>query len=182
MNIYYSSPYSTDKLLGRAYNDLCSIVPNDDDFICLIDGDVMFLNSNYGHIIEAAIKNNPQYQLFTCYASRIKNPQQMYQGKISEDPNIIHHWEIAQRNAIENKGKVKELKQLISGHVMIFSKWLWKQIPFVEQTKRGTILGIDNVFSSQVLKSGYRIGLIEDLYVLHYYRMKQGIDYREHLK
>lgn len=181
MRVFYSSPYKSNKLLGVAYNELCSIVPNDDDWICLHDGDAMFLNSNYGDIIENAIKTHPQYQLFTCYASRIKNPQQMYQGIISEDPNIIHHWEIAQNNAILNRGKVKQLNNLISGHVMIFPKWLWKQIPFVTRTKRGTILGIDNVFSNTVLKRGYKIGLIEDLYVLHYYRMKQGVNYRKHL-
>lgn len=181
MNIYYQTPYSTSKILGRAYNQACSIIPNDEDWIAFIDGDVCFLNSNWGHIIEQSIKDHPEYQLFTCYASRIKNPQQQYNG-ISENPNIVNHYDIAQRNAQVNKGKVKELRKLISGHVMIFQKWLWKEIPFQEHTKRGTILGVDNAFSSQVLKRGYKIGLIEDLYVFHYYRLKHGVNYIQHLK
>lgn len=184
MNIYYLTPYAQDRKLGAAYNQSCSIVPDDSDWICLRDGDTMFLNFDWGDIIANAINNHSHiYSAFTCYASRIGGIAQQYENIISEDSDILNHREIALKNASLNAGKVKDisLTPFISGHFILFPKWLWNKVKFMEKTNQGTFLGIDNNFFHHVRVKGYKIGLIEDLYMFHYYRLKEGRDYNKHL-
>jgi len=184
MKVYYFTPYAQDKKLGTAYNQSCEIVPDDNDWICIRDGDTMFLNFDWGHIVLNAITSYSHiYSAFTCYASRIGGVAQQYGNIISEDPDILNHRDIALKNAQLNSRKVKDISctPYISGHFMLFPKWLWNKVKFLEETEQGTFLGIDNYFFAHVRMNGYKIGLIEDLYLLHYYRLREGKNCKDHL-
>ncbi len=178
--IQYVIPYSLEKKIGRAYNESCAIVP-DEYWIGITDGDIAFLNPDWGHTIANTIAANPEYTVFTAYASRIGNKQQRYRGVISENPNIIDHYNIAIQESAKNSTRVIPMKECMSGFLMIFPKWLWKKIPFPEKSDEGTMLGIDKAWSKKVLAAGYKIGIIEDQYVLHYYRLKNGKTDKSHL-
>lgn len=182
MRVFYFTPYSINKELGAAYNESCSIVPNKNDYIALMDADTMFLSPNYGRIIDEVLtKYGESFGLFTCYATRIGNPEQRYNGIIDDDSNIIS----LKSKVLECENKygtqVTQLTRLISGHFLLFKKSLWEEIKFPLQTHKGTILGIDNKWSNAVLKSGKKIARIDGLLIVHYYRLSNGREDKSHL-
>lgn len=177
--VYYFTPYSINKDLGRAYNQYVDIVPNDDDWICLVDADSCFLTPDFGHTIQDIIDKYPDTGLFTTYTNRVGNLEQCYQNYISPDPNVLNHRKIAQDLVVKNKDKVKEINKIISGMIMIFKKSTWKEVGKFPEDKG--ILAIDNRFSKRILLSGKKIRLIESIYLFHFYRMDTGIKNKKHL-
>jgi len=178
--VYYFTPYSIEKNLGEVYSNYMSLIPNDDDWGCLLDADTMFLTPNFGHQIQDIINKyqNDNVGLFTCYTNRIGNLEQCYRGQISEDSDIKNHKKIALEIQKSNYDKVKPLNHFISGHLMIIQKKVWKTLEF---DKKG-LLAIDNKISYRVLRNGYKILLMEGVYIFHYYRLIEGRLDKSHLK
>ena len=172
--IYYFTPTATNKDLGNAYNCYMGLLPNDDDWACLTDRDTFFLSSNYDTILNKAIEDNPDTGLFTCYTNRVGEKKQCYKGVISNNPDIVAHKVISDQ--LEGIYTYKELES-VSGFMMMVQKRTWNKIKF----KKG-LLGVDNWYSEDLVKAGYKIKLIEGLYMFHYYRLKEGINYKAHLK
>ena len=116
--------------------------------------------------------------LITCVTNRIGNMHgnQLYGNQISNDPNIINHYHIYEKN-LENRGIVKELNTFISGMVMIVNKFAWDFVGGFSETKGQ----VDNRFSSKILQAGFRILQMEGLYAFHYYRLHKDIKDHSHL-
>jgi hypothetical protein len=171
--IYFFTPYAINRRLGEAYNQYCEIVPNDDDWICLTDGDTCFLTPDYGFIISRAIEiHGANYALLTCYTNRVACPLQRIKVKgASTNRDILFHRNLAHNLAKENRGDVLPIKEPIGGFFLLFQKQIWKSFPFPDVTNRGTLLGIDRKWSSTLLAHNLRIGLIANLYLFHYYRL-----------
>lgn len=180
--IYYFTPYSLEGKIGKAYNESCAIVPNDDDYICLLDGDTAFLSVTWGKQIAKAIEQYPHVDVFTCWGTRIGSQKQRYKGVISDERDVINLKKMVLQCEEENFGKVSIINCEISGLFMVFKKSLWKDFPFAEETEHGTILGIDTEWSNRLLKAGKIIGRIDGLLLFHYYRLMEGRKYKEHLK
>lgn len=180
--IHFFQPSSIQGRLGDAYNHYASLVTNPNDWICFTDFDVMLFPAHCERGIQHAIDTFPHFDLFTCWATRVGGKQQRYKGNISEERDIVKLKLEAEACYKHNYGKVTELHKFISGHFMLFKRSLWDHIKFPTETKQGTILGIDNVWSHRVLKNGYRIARIDYLLAVHYYRLDKGRHYREHLK
>lgn len=182
MRIFYFTPYSIDKELGTAYNESCSIVPNSNDYIALMDADTMFLSPNYGRLIhDILVTHGDTFDLFTCFATRIGNKEQRYNEIIDEDRDLVSLKNKVLECEAAYGNTVTELSRLISGHFLLFKKSLWEEIKFPLETHRGKILGIDNKWSNNVLKSGRRIARINGLLMVHYYRLTNGREHKEHL-
>ncbi len=191
--IWYFSPFSVKGNFGELCNQYCKLVSNEEDWICITDGDVLFLTSNYGKQLEDIIEKykNENVGLFTCLVNRTGALQQCYNGIISEDPNILNHKRIAIQLQKEKYYDVVELSHIISGHLMLFKK---KTFDFVngfpdeitdKMKSKGitkNILACDNRFSNRILKNGYKIYLMTGVYMLHYYRMAEGIQSKDHLR
>jgi len=177
--IYFFTPYSFEKRLGRAYNDYIQLVPNDDDWICLVDADVMFLTPDFGHQLQEIINLYPDTGLFTCYTNRVGTLEQCWTNQISENSDIKYHKMLATQLQRERRLLVKPLKKIISGHLMLFKKSTWKHIGGFRTVG---ILAVDNYFSKAVLNLNMPILLMEGVYVLHYYRLLEGRVFRNHLK
>lgn len=169
-------------MLGRAYNQNCAIVPNDDDWICLMDGDTAFLNVTWGKQIAKTIEDNPQVDVFTCWATRIGSKVQRFAGQISEERDVVKLKEMVVQCEQQHYGKVSIINREISGLLMVFKKSLWKEFPFPEYTASGTILGIDTEWSNRLLAAGKTIARIDGLLLFHYYRLAEGRKYKEHLQ
>jgi GT2 family glycosyltransferase len=178
--IYFFTPYSWSHDIGKAYNDYCKLVSSKDDWICLMDGDLMFLQSDFGHQIQEIIDlHGSNFGLFTCLVNRVGTLKQCHQDTISEDPNIITHRKIAIQLAQERRHVIKEIPNPISGHLMLFKKETWESIGgFPEE--RG-ILAVDNTFSNRMARHGYKIAVMEGVYCLHYYRLLEGRKNKSHL-
>jgi GT2 family glycosyltransferase len=164
----------TEKNYGAICNKYCEMVP-DNDWIIIRDYDTMWMTWDYLPKIQKYITKYPNTGLFTTYTNRVGNLAQCFKGIISEDRDIKNHVKIAKK--LSDIESAKEIKTSISGMVMIFKKSTWKE---VGGFKDG-ILTVDNNFSKKILKSGKKILLLQSLYLFHYYRLIEGIGFKEHL-
>lgn len=178
INIYYFTPFSLEKKLGKAYNDYIKLVPKDNDWICLLDADTCFLTPNYGKQIHDIVQKNQHIGMFTCVTNRVFNKQQCYENYISENDSMRNHRTIAQYIQDNWYDEIKILPRDISGFLMLFQKGTWKDVKgFSEEG----VLGIDTDFSFKILNSGRKIALMKGVYIFHYYRLVEGIEYKDHL-
>lgn len=179
-NISYCFPYSYEKNLGKAYNAEFEKV-GDDDWVCLTDGDAMFLSPDYGHQIGYTIAElSKTYDNFmlTCWTNRVGCKAQRYpQLGVWDEKDITKHQKLAMTLHKKKFAVTHEITIPISGVCMIISKKIWDEIRFAESG----ILTIDNKFGAEVLARGYKIFLLEGLYILHYYRMNEGRNSISHL-
>jgi hypothetical protein len=121
--IYFSSPYLKGNL-GKAYNLFCESVP-DGSWICLTDADTIFLNSQYGSQFQQYIELfGDKIELFTAYCNRVGEKKQCYNGRISNDSNIISHYRICE-NLGRDTPRIKPIYSPISGFLMMFKKDTW---------------------------------------------------------
>lgn len=167
--IYTFTPFSIEKNFGKAINQCCSIVPNDEDWICIRDGDAMNLTPDWGNIIQDAIdKHGSEYQLFGCWTNRLNKANgghQMASGLTYDNMNITDHYEVAQMLS-KFSDEMVEVKS-IAGFFMLFQKKTWSLSGgFVENSK-----AFDTWFCDAVKKKGGKIGLINRLYMFHLYRI-----------
>lgn len=168
--IWYSNPYNTQKNIGKALNEFCELVP-DDDWICLQDGDMMYLTPDWGLQIEEVVKKyGNEYSLIGCMTNRLARQTQRYKDFIDDNHNILYHYEIAEKLKAEHWAEIKDVPNnnrdgLIAGMFMLFPKLVWKKIKFKENN-----IGFDDAFSIGVKRIGGKLGVMTGLYVYHFYR------------
>lgn len=178
MRIYYFTPYSCEGNLGKAYNESCSIVPLDTDWIVLMDGDVMFTSNSYGKQIEEVISQyHNKFDLFTCFATRIGSLAQRYDLDISEEKDLVKLHQMTLEAERNDYAKVSSVNIPIAGFFLLFQKKLWNKFKFPE----GGLLHIDTSWSRHLLDRGMRIGKIKGLLAVHYYRLHSGREDKSHL-
>ena len=175
--IHIKTPFALDKNLGRAYNEAFEGVP-DGDWVCLIDRDVCFLSPNSIPIMHEYIKQWPDTGIFTCFTNRIHQlaTDQLYFDEPSEDDRVSN-WEKIAEQQEDSKLDVTEIKHPISGFLMLISKKTWNEIKFFPD---GSCLGVDNVYSHDVLMTGRKIYRMDKIVVWHSYRLKNIRD-KSHL-
>jgi len=167
-NIYYSTPYNSQKNLGKAYNDFMRILPEDNDFACFTDGDAMFTTHYYGTQIEDIIKKYPDCGLFTAMTNRVGTDYQCVPG-MWENININDHWYTGSELFHKNYDKCIDIAQNppLSGVLILLRKKEWKRAGGFLENK---MLGIDNSIHYRVRDFGGQIKLMKGVYILHYYR------------
>lgn len=180
--IWYSTPFSTEKNIGKSYNEFCENVPSSDDYICLMDGDICFLTPKWGKQIEETIKlHGEDYDLITCLTNRLGRPIQRYKGEFSENFDMKHHALIAKELEENHWCKIEDItdKKRVAGLMMIFKKSLWEKVKFREND-----IAFDDSFSKDLLKLKCRFGLMKGLYTFHCYRILSDnpIGDNKHLK
>jgi len=165
-NVYYSTPAASDKNIGRAYNEFCGLVPDPEDWIVLRDGDTMFLTPHWMKQIEDVISIHGQhYQLFGCMTNRLASQWQRPNPANFDDPNILNHAQIAHKLLEEKYSVVTNHNRQIAGMFMMFQKKTWDKIKFRENS-----IYFDTEFSHDVISQGGKIGLMQGLYLFHFYR------------
>ena len=177
MNIHVCTPFARDKNLAKAYNETFSRCP-DDDWLCLIDHDTMFLTSDAIHIMYDYVEKFPETGLFTAFCNRIHPlaQDQLFFGTPSDDFDV-KNWAYRARIQSKSETKVTEIKRTISGFLMLVHKCVWNSIKF-----RGLgCLGVDNNFSADVLDSGRKIYRMDRVVVWHSYRI-ENIKDKSHLR
>jgi hypothetical protein len=186
--IYYFAPYDT-RGLGHAYNRHCALVPNDLDWVCFQDIDVMFYSTQrMGEQLEAAIKDyHPQFSVFTAVTNRSSlGCRQQQLDKVRDERDLLKLKERADYQTEHFKGKVENMHSPFSGHFFLFPKWLWKAFPFAEigaspAAPGHNILGIDTDWEYRLRKAGHKFGLMYGLMATHYYRMDDKQEHVGHL-
>lgn len=164
--VYYSSPFSCDKNIGKAYNDFIKLLP-DDAWICITDADAMFMLPNYGVQIEEIIKQHGQdFALIGATTNRLGGLHQCYKNEFSDDMDVRNHYEIAKKLKGDNGTEVKPTKG-VAGFFMLFSKETWRKCRgFKEETIKA-----DSMFNRAIKNKGGKIGIATGLYMFHCYRI-----------
>lgn len=177
MQVHISTPYRTDKNLGKAYNETLSSIP-DGDAACVLDYDVMLLTPDAGAIISEYAIRFP-HNLLTCFTNRVSplSKKQLLGGTVSNDPDVRNHIKIAekQRTLLYSASPVN---RDISGFLMVIPKSLWKDYPFDES---GKCLGVDTYYGRRIREAGRIIYRMNGLYVFHAYRITTHITDKSHL-
>lgn len=181
--IYKFQPFSTTKELGKEYNAHCALVPNDDDWILILDYDVMILVPETYKVIEAAIARYPEVKIFGAMTNRIGLSGQKYNGLISDNDSMKHHIQIAKDLAEAHKdGECHEINY-VAGFFMLFQKSYWRCNPFQPGifNERGNLF--DYEFCKPLLKQPGTVQVIKGAYLLHKYRIDRTSHLnRDHLK
>lgn len=166
--IIYSNPYDTTKSIGKAYNDFIKcIYPENDPWICIQDGDILYLTSRWGMQIEEVTKTTAQgYDLIGCMTNRVGMIHQLHQGRFEENHDIMYHRQIAFEREKTQWAKVIPSNNIIAGYFMLFKYSTWLR---VGGFKEG-VLDADRQFSNDILRYGGYLGLMPGLYVYHMYR------------
>lgn len=176
--IYYFTPYTKGNL-GQAYNHYCELVPNDDDWITFIDGDVMQLHMNWGDIWSTILNQNENAGIITCLTNRawLYNHDQVVYSMYNET-NIISHRLFAIKQFHDKQYFVRQMtNKFLSGFFFSFKKKTWKTVGgFVNG-----ILDVDTNFYHKVVATGKPCLVSEGFYVLHYYRLIEGWNNKSHL-
>jgi hypothetical protein len=174
--IHYTTPYRTDKDLGRAYNDSMRLCQHDYTHVCLMDGDVMFLTPNWGTIVEEYASEYPDAVL-TCRTNRIHHlSKQLLPGRTDASIEGL----ITEATFINYKRTVTPILpgEGMSGFLMVVPVLLWQQIPFKEGIG---CLGVDSQFRIDVHNAGKQILIMDGLLVWHTYRLATGVNDKTHL-
>lgn len=169
--VWYFTPGRGDKNLGQSYNDHCEAVP-EGDWICIRDGDTMFLNPYWPKQIEDIIKKHGKdYPLISCVTNRLGLEWQLPNG-FSEDPNVLNHAKIADELYENEYDTVEKSPRPTAGLFMLFPKRTWNRIKFAQGlTGKGKF--IDWQFSEAVQRKFGKIGIAKGLYLFHFYRFNR---------
>lgn len=176
--IHIKTPFALDKNLGAVYNKAFECVA-DEDWVCLIDYDVMFLTPNSIRIMYDYVSKYPEAGMFTCLTNRIHPlaKDQLY-GDVPSEIDSVRYWQnIAELAEIQTFEDITVINHEISGFLMLVSKKVWNNIKFLES---GKCLGVDNDFSLNVLAAGKKIYRMNRLVVWHSYRL-DDIKNKKHL-
>lgn len=161
--IHYLTPYATDKNIGKAINDACSLVP-DGDWICLRDGDAMFTTPDYGLLIADVVeRHGNEYDLFGAMTNRIGWKHHQVPGMF-DDWDYLRHVKAGEVLRDTNGSDVVPTGGMIAGFFMLFSKRTWDRVKFTENREEARLF--DGHFSRQV----GRRALISGMYLFHAYR------------
>lgn len=174
MTIHYLTPYSVEKNIGKAYNEACALVP-DGDWICIRDGDTMFLTPEWGrHVAQVAKVGAGLFNLIGCMTNRLATTShQIVQGAY-HNHDIKYHNKLALNQWALHGPLVKTSRNVLAGHFLLFPKSAWHKTKFEENT-----IHFDSRFSNAVNSWG-TLGLATGLYIYHWYRGDSEYKQPEH--
>ena len=176
--IHVCIPYRTDRNLGKAYNDAFKMI-GANDWLCITDYDVLFLLPDTIKHLYEYVERYPKADVFTCFANRshVNSKQQLLGETVSNITDMNYHIQQA-KTQTKFLYEATEIHGNISGYLMMLSKKLWKEIPFVEDMK---CLGVDTMFSQRLREKGKKIFRMDGIMVWHTYRLANGVKDKSHL-
>jgi len=180
--IYKFQPFSITKELGKEYNGHCELVPNDDDWILIIDYDCMILTPKTYQVIENAIKKYPDTLVFGALCNRLGLQSQRLEKQPDENDSIMHH--MLRAEALADwyaDGECVDANQA-AGFFLLFRKSYWKENRFQDtlMTPMGNLF--DWIFTRQAGKVSGGIKIILGAYLWHTYRLGKDWKDKSHLR
>jgi hypothetical protein len=180
--IYYTVPFDSSKNLGKYYNDFMKVLPNEDDWACIVDGDTIFTTPDYGLLVEKAISENPDADCFTAMTNRVGCQWQIAPGVDIHSDDIRYHRDFGKllktvygHSVVDVTNKPKT--QVMSGFFILLKKSSWQKFGGF---KESGMLGIDNDLHWKIQKHKQKFYMIRGLYLYHWYRGGNAAD-KSHL-
>jgi GT2 family glycosyltransferase len=172
------APTECDGNIGCAYNKFMEILPNDDDWACFLDHDAMFTTSTWYNQLGDIIKKNKDVGAFGCRTNRIGNILQLIGNIDLMSNDIVYHRKVGshlQKNYYNElffpeehlKSIGEHAKTHYSGVFILISKKTWKEINGFETEG---FLRVDNDFRFRLHQKNIKFGIMNGVYVYHWYR------------
>jgi len=168
MKIFTTNAYS-DGNYGKWMNEVMKASPC--EWVMFHDHDIYLANRNWYKIVSDAIEANPDGGLFTCVTNRIGNAYQKVKIPDKRNNDIKYHMQMAEQIELREP-KIIDLTNCpkkISGLMMVTSKTAWAKTLSGFREKGGYV-GVDNCYHGAIKNAGYKIYLMNNLYVYHWYR------------
>lgn len=162
-------PYMPGRKLAHAYNyavyNACS------EWVLLLDWDLFACNPFWHDMMVSAIEQvGHDAGWITCYTNRIGNPGQ----KAPHPPqshDIMEHVRYAKTMYEAFGNQVVRIKGALSGFFILTNKTAWRKAGGFDIGRNG-LNGVDNVYSRDVQRAGYKLYTMPGLYYYHIYKQK----------
>jgi GT2 family glycosyltransferase len=155
-------PYEPGGKLGWDYNRIMKEAKH--DWVLLLDHDVFLsLNPNWYHICQQVIENEKNVGIFTCKTNAHHSNTGQQDPDAPESNDILEHIEFSRKIWDRYQYSCSDMGK-ISGFFMLVNKIAWQKaggFPGKAMFKE------DWGFSRKVKQAGYRLSLINGLYVYH---------------
>lgn len=177
--IEYIIPWSSEKNLGKAYND--AVRTSDKEYVCFLDRDAMFTTPFYGKQIEDIVKKNPKAGAFTCMTNRVWCKWQIPVGIDQETNDIEYHFKKGLEFQEAHYWEVQDKTQhgWMSGVMILIKKSTWQKIGGFRESG---MLGVDNDFHKRLRAHAEKLYLMRGVYVYHWYCGSMNKRNTNHLK
>lgn len=170
MKLWPMIPSSLERNLGRAYNEAMALIP-DGDWALMVDHDaILGLTRDWHQMLDEAIRFMPNAGAFVAVTNRI---DAVWQRAEEADPNnhdICYHTRIAlarrERRTLLDITHTKGF----GGVTFALSKAAWRKAGGFADG----LLCVDHSIFFRLRDAGYRIYLMENLYVYHRRRAAIG--------
>ena len=173
--VHYVSPYAVDYNLGASYNAAANGLKAS-DYIALMDNDACFLDVRFGRWIAETIKANPHYDIFVPRTNRLRDDMQRV-NQMMNVADIKKHREVTETIWKKNSTNMIDAERPPAGLCMIMKVSTLRKLKF-----RNGLLVIDTDFMWRAKNAGYKIGIMQGIYLFHYYRLAEGADKTGHLR
>lgn len=165
--IHYVTAWKTGDI-GGGLNAAIALLP-DDAWVCVRDGDTLFLETDWGRQIEQIVECNREFALIGCMTNRLRAAYQLHGGAISEEPNISAHIAISRQRRVAYGASVKpQPLGPVAAMLMLFRKSEWAKHRFRERS-----IYFDSEFCEATRRAGGKVGVAQGLYLFHLYRWGQ---------
>jgi|688.fasta_scaffold18841_7 hypothetical protein len=167
--IHHIIPWKTEtNKVGDYLNQIFELI-DDEDWICFLDGDAMHTTTWFGKRIEETINKNLDFSMFSCLTNRTTPTCQIALGSDWEDNDISNHRKLGELLWETNQTKVTDVTEIspVSGYFFLVKKQTWKDVGGFNNLK---MLGIEWDFCEKVKKINGKIGVMNGIYVYHWYR------------
>lgn len=166
MKVWYTTIWDSGKNYGGYINSFCELVPPD-DWICITDGDVMFLTDDFGRQIEDIIKEHGgTYDIFGATMNRLGGVHQLLGNQRSDNQNMFDHISAAEWLRLSFRTAIKPSIKPLAAACMFFSRKTWEKTRFIENSPR-----FDSDFCRRIQQKGGKLAICKGLYVFHKYRL-----------
>ena len=167
--VHHIIPWKTEtNKIGVYLNEIFKMI-DDGDWVCFLDGDAIHTTTWFGKRIEDTIKENLDFSMFSCLTNRTVPDCQIAPGSNWVDNDISNHRNLGELLWEKNKTDVNDVTNIspVSGYFFLVNKETWKNVSGFNETK---MLGIEWNFCEKVKKNGGKIGVMNGIYVYHWYR------------
>lgn len=176
------TPYEPERKLALAYNRAMEQAST--EWVLFLDWDLFNCNPYWYDMCQLAVKKvGHEAGWITCMTNRIGAPQQKYDDAPTSN-DVLEHMDYAKNvfkrhSVLTPDGRLLDTAVIripgaLSGFFILTSKTAWRKCGgFDENRKR--LVGVDNIYSRDVSRAGFRLFCIPGLYFYHVYHEKTKV-------
>lgn len=167
MRIFYISPYRTDKNIGKSINEAVKAIDfMGDDWFVLTDHDTLWLLPDSKAQVER-ILDGTDFDILGCMTNRIRSAEQLIGGRFNEDDRIGEHIKIAASCQATGGNKVVSARGVLGAFMLCFRVSVFMKSGGFHEG----VLNFDSIFCREAIHNGFKVGIMQGVYVWHSYRL-----------